>query len=71
MALSLMVLVLLLNFAIIHADIAEQLLPADYVDFWFIRLLINLFGYATIIVPGYLLIQYFKKHKYDEQHKGE
>ncbi|KAL4237400.1 hypothetical protein ACF0H5_002118 [Mactra antiquata] len=37
-----------------------------YMDFWFVRLLVNLLGYATIFVPGYLLIRYLRKIRYDE-----
>lgn len=54
-----------------YADLAKMILPAEYVNLWFLRLLLNLLGYGTIIVPGYLLIKYFKKVKYDEQHRGD
>ncbi|CAH1792381.1 unnamed protein product [Owenia fusiformis] len=44
---------------------------SKFQDFWLFRLLLNLIGYATIIVPGYFLIQYLKKIKYNErQAKG-
>ena len=36
----------------------------DWTDFWLLRLLLNLAGYATIIVPGYLLIRYIRKSGY-------
>ena len=35
-------------------------------DIWFIRLACNVLGYATIFVPGYLLIRYMRKVRYDE-----
>lgn len=35
-------------------------------DYWPVRLAVNLLGYATIFVPGYLLIKYLKKIRYDE-----
>lgn len=38
----------------------------SYMDFWLIRLAVNLLGYATIFVPGYLLIRYLRKIRYDE-----
>lgn len=38
-----------------------------WTDFWLVRLLLNLLGYATIIVPAALIIRYFKKSKYDER----
>jgi len=36
----------------------------DWTDFWLLRLLLNLAGYATIILPGYLLICYVRKSGY-------
>ena len=33
-------------------------------DFWVVRLLLNLFGYATIVIPGYLIISYVKRTGY-------
>jgi len=38
--------------------------PEDWMDFWLLRLLINLTGYATIILPGYLLIRYVRTSGY-------
>ncbi|KAL5008405.1 hypothetical protein ScPMuIL_013986 [Solemya velum] len=35
-------------------------------DFWIVRLLTNLMGYATIFVPGYLLIRYFRNVRFNE-----
>ena len=63
-------LALLFIFGTANADLVAKLVSNDYADLWYVRLLINLSGYATIIVPGYLLIQYFRKKKYDEQQKG-
>lgn len=39
----------------------------EWQDFWIYHLCINLLGYATILVPGYLLIKYLKKSTYIEQ----
>ena len=64
-----LVILLLTNVIGAKADLAEKFLPADYVDFWFLRLTLNLIGYGTIIVPGYLLIQYYRRIRYDEQKK--
>jgi len=36
----------------------------DWTDFWLLRLLFNLAGYATIILPGYLLIRYVRQSGY-------
>ena len=67
---SLLIFVVLLAFLVgTHADLAGKLLPADDVDLWFLRLTLNLIGYGTIIVPGYLFIQYYRKIRYDEPKK--
>ncbi|KAJ8275373.1 hypothetical protein COCON_G00099980 [Conger conger] len=42
----------------------------DWRDVWMSRLLLNLLGYATILIPGYLLIQYFKRIDYLETGRG-
>jgi len=36
----------------------------DWTNFWLLHLLLNLAGYATIILPGYLLILYVRKSGY-------
>ena len=33
-------------------------------DFWMFRLFLNLLGYATIIVPGYLIIRHVRQSGY-------
>lgn len=35
-------------------------------DVWLFRFLVNMLGYSTIIIPGYLLISYFKRSNYLE-----
>ncbi|VDI57606.1 solute carrier family 35 (adenosine 3'-phospho 5'-phosphosulfate transporter), member B2 [Mytilus galloprovincialis] len=37
-----------------------------WMDFWVVRLLLNLLGYATIFVPGYLLMRYLRNIRYNE-----
>ncbi|KAM9316193.1 LOW QUALITY PROTEIN: adenosine 3'-phospho 5'-phosphosulfate transporter 1, partial [Gastrophryne carolinensis] len=39
-------------------------------DFWLVRFLVNILGYGTILVPGFLLIQYFKRSNYLESGRG-
>uniref|UniRef100_A0A8C5N2B2 Adenosine 3'-phospho 5'-phosphosulfate transporter 1 n=1 Tax=Leptobrachium leishanense TaxID=445787 RepID=A0A8C5N2B2_9ANUR len=39
-------------------------------DFWLVRFLVNIAGYGTIVVPGVLLIQYFKRKNYLETGRG-
>ena len=35
-------------------------------DIWIFRLCLNLMGYATIFVPGAILIRYLRQSKYNE-----
>jgi adenosine 3'-phospho 5'-phosphosulfate transporter B2 len=39
----------------------------NYMDFWMGRLLANVLGYATIIVPGYIAVHYIRKTGYLER----
>ncbi|XP_028295474.1 adenosine 3'-phospho 5'-phosphosulfate transporter 1 [Gouania willdenowi] len=39
-------------------------------DVWIFRFLVNMVGYSTIIIPGYLLISYFKRSNYSETGSG-
>lgn len=52
---------------------ASEAVPAalqdTWGDFWLFRFFINAAGYASILVPGYLLIQYFKRKNYLETGK--
>jgi len=52
------------------ADLADRFLPG-VADFWLTRLVLNMLAYGTILVPGYLLIQYFRKNRYNDQKRGE
>ena len=36
-------------------------------QYWIFRLFLNLMGYATIIVPGYLIIRYIRQSTYMEK----
>ena len=38
----------------------------DWMQLWTVRLVLNLIGYATIFVPGALIIQYLRRVKYVE-----
>jgi len=51
----------------------EEISPAlqdSWGDFWLFRFFVNAAGYASIVVPGFLLIQYFKRRNYLETGKG-
>ncbi|XP_069117655.1 adenosine 3'-phospho 5'-phosphosulfate transporter 1-like isoform X2 [Argopecten irradians] len=45
---------------------ADEMAQSNWVDFWFVRLCLNILGYATIFVPGALLIKYFRDKRYNE-----
>lgn len=40
--------------------------PESWTQLWLFRFLVNVAGYATILVPGYLLVQYFRRINYLE-----
>lgn len=42
----------------------EGSLLEGWQGFWLFRFLVNVLGYSTIIIPGYLLIRYFKASNY-------
>ncbi|XP_038616867.1 adenosine 3'-phospho 5'-phosphosulfate transporter 1 isoform X2 [Tachyglossus aculeatus] len=44
--------------------------PDSWEQLWFFRFLVNAAGYASLMVPGYLLIQYFKRRNYLETGRG-
>ncbi|KAK3600909.1 hypothetical protein CHS0354_013286 [Potamilus streckersoni] len=59
----------LLNFILPYVLGEESTGPGDkgsLTDFWFVRLALNLLGYGTIFVPGYFLIQYFRKVRFND-----
>lgn len=38
-----------------------------WTDFWLVRLIMNLFGYATVLVPGFIIIVYVRRTNYLDQ----
>lgn len=44
----------------------HQIGDDDWKEFWVVRLIINLLGYATIFVPGYLIIRHLRRTRYNE-----
>ncbi|XP_030051614.1 adenosine 3'-phospho 5'-phosphosulfate transporter 1 isoform X1 [Microcaecilia unicolor] len=42
----------------------------SWTDFWLFRFFYNIAGYATIVIPGFLLIQYFRRRDYLETGHG-
>ncbi|XP_076873790.1 adenosine 3'-phospho 5'-phosphosulfate transporter 1 [Brachyhypopomus gauderio] len=52
------------------ADAAERPLLETWQDMWLLRFFLNILGYATIIIPGYFLISYFKRTNYLETGRG-
>lgn len=61
-------LVLLLFPSTVTAE--EPSLLDGWHDVWLFRFLVNMLGYSTIIIPGYLLISYFKRTNYAETGSG-
>ncbi|XP_029965753.1 adenosine 3'-phospho 5'-phosphosulfate transporter 1 isoform X1 [Salarias fasciatus] len=49
---------------------AESLSLDSWYDVWLFRFFVNILGYSTIIIPGYLLISYFKRTNYLETGSG-
>uniref|UniRef100_A0A2K5WK53 Adenosine 3'-phospho 5'-phosphosulfate transporter 1 n=1 Tax=Macaca fascicularis TaxID=9541 RepID=A0A2K5WK53_MACFA len=44
--------------------------PESWTQLWFFRFLVNAAGYASFMVPGYLLVQYFRRKNYLETGRG-
>uniref|UniRef100_A0A8C7WR24 Adenosine 3'-phospho 5'-phosphosulfate transporter 1 n=1 Tax=Oryzias sinensis TaxID=183150 RepID=A0A8C7WR24_9TELE len=54
-----------------HTAAAEETSLLDgWHEIWIFRFILNLLGYSTIIVPGYLLISYLKRTNYLEKGGG-
>lgn len=47
-----------------ESEIKSQELEKPWTDFWLIRLIMNLFGYATVMVPGFIIIVYVRMSNY-------
>lgn len=54
----------------IHTAAAEMFSLEGWYDVWLFRFFINMLGYSTIVIPGYLLISYFKRKNYLETGSG-
>ncbi|XP_077568308.1 adenosine 3'-phospho 5'-phosphosulfate transporter 1 [Stigmatopora nigra] len=48
----------------------EPSLLEGWRDVWLFRFLVNMLGYSTIIIPGYLLIRYLKRSNYMDTGSG-
>nr|KAF6508091.1 solute carrier family 35 member B2 [Rousettus aegyptiacus] len=44
--------------------------PESWTQLWFFRFLVNAAGYASFMIPGYLLVQYFRRKNYLETGRG-
>ena len=49
------------------SDSIPRMDPGGFMDSWIVHLFVMLLGYATVFVPGYFAIQYFRKNRYDER----
>uniref|UniRef100_A0A671K523 Adenosine 3'-phospho 5'-phosphosulfate transporter 1 n=1 Tax=Sinocyclocheilus anshuiensis TaxID=1608454 RepID=A0A671K523_9TELE len=54
----------------VFADADDASLLGGWQDVWLFRLFLNVLGYATIIIPGYFLISYFRRINYLETGRG-
>lgn len=46
----------------------DERTPLDLLkEFWMFRLFLNVFGYATVILPGFLLLRWLKTSGYLEK----
>ncbi|XP_030200362.1 adenosine 3'-phospho 5'-phosphosulfate transporter 1 [Gadus morhua] len=52
------------------AAVGEGSLLDGWHDVWPFRFLLNMMGYSTIIIPGYLLIKYFRRTNYQDTGHG-
>ncbi|XP_038250108.1 adenosine 3'-phospho 5'-phosphosulfate transporter 1 isoform X2 [Dermochelys coriacea] len=52
------------------SEVVSAALQDSWGDFWLFRFFLNAAGYASIMVPGFLLIQYFKRKNYLETGRG-
>ncbi|KAI4877559.1 hypothetical protein NFI96_028586 [Prochilodus magdalenae] len=52
------------------ADTEDTSLLEGWKEVWLFRFFLNVLGYATIVIPGYFLIGYFKRTNYLETGRG-
>ncbi|XP_066533133.1 adenosine 3'-phospho 5'-phosphosulfate transporter 1 [Hoplias malabaricus] len=52
------------------ADAGDTPLLEGWQELWIFRFFLNILGYATIVIPGYFLIGYFKRTNYLETGRG-
>lgn len=45
----------------VQASLIDSVAGGDYRDSWLVSLLLNVCGYGSVIVPGFLIIRYLKK----------
>lgn len=50
-----------------ESDAKAKELAKPWTDFWIVRLTMNLFGYATVIIPGFIIIVYVRRTNYLDQ----
>ncbi|XP_061668821.1 adenosine 3'-phospho 5'-phosphosulfate transporter 1 [Syngnathoides biaculeatus] len=63
-------LVLLLFSSAVAAQEDESSLLDGWREVWLFRFLVNVLGYSTIIIPGYLLIRHLKRTNYSDTGSG-
>ncbi|OCT79605.1 hypothetical protein XELAEV_18026413mg [Xenopus laevis] len=67
-----LLLLILVSVSRVCADKTPPELPPQdsWGDLWLVRFFLNIAGYGTILLPGYLLIHYFKRKNYLETGRG-
>ncbi|XP_071962547.1 adenosine 3'-phospho 5'-phosphosulfate transporter 1-like [Antedon mediterranea] len=52
--------------AVVNEQVKLEVKPADYqwTDFWLVRLIFNLLGYASVIFPAWIVIKYIRSSGY-------
>lgn len=56
--------------SLLHTNENKEIEEGSFRSTWMYRLLLNLIGYSTIFIPGYLIIKYVRISKYLERSGG-
>lgn len=46
---------------------SKTIITNNFNNTWVFRLILNLLGYATVFIPGYIIFKFVKKTKYFER----
>lgn len=51
----------------VHGQVDEAVIKESWTDFWFTRLLLNVLGYASVVIPAWIIIYYVRRTGYLER----